>query len=126
MTSAIQQGIAGLLLYASLAHGALMAQTPQISQMAVATAEELIAATQNKKVSEINISADLADLSPLRLMPGQRCVRLQTGMLSSAFGLRQMVLRSQPTILSLVSMSVLPRLIARFGTIARWTVWGRL
>ena len=48
-----------------------MAHTPKISQMAVATAEELIAATQNKKVSEINISADLADLSPLRLMPGQ-------------------------------------------------------
>jgi len=48
-----------------------MPQTPQISQMAVATAEELIAATQNEKVSEINISADLADLSPLRLMPGQ-------------------------------------------------------
>src|ERR1700745_1465072 len=71
MTSAIQQGIAGLLLYASLAHGALMAQTPQISRMAVATAEELIAATQNKKVSEINVSADLADLSPLRLMQGQ-------------------------------------------------------
>jgi hypothetical protein len=71
MTSAIQQGIARFLLYASLAHGALMAQTPQISQMAVATAEELIAATQNQKVSEINISVDLADLSPLRLMPGQ-------------------------------------------------------
>jgi hypothetical protein len=71
MTFAIQQGIARLLLYASLAHGALMAQTPQISWMAVSTAEELIAATQNKKVSEINISADLTDLSPLRLMPGQ-------------------------------------------------------
>ncbi len=48
-----------------------MAHTPKISQMAVAPAEELIAATQNKKVSEINISADLADLSPLRLMSGQ-------------------------------------------------------
>ena len=48
-----------------------MAQTPQISQMAVANAEELIAATRNKKVIEINISADLSDLSPLRLMPGQ-------------------------------------------------------
>src|ERR1700745_4191515 len=71
MTSAIQQGIAGLLLYASLAHGALMAQTPQISRMAVTTAEELIAATRNRKVTEINVSADLADLSPLRLMPGQ-------------------------------------------------------
>jgi hypothetical protein len=71
MTSAIQQGIAGLLLYGRLAHGALMAQTPQINQMAVTTAEELIAATRNKKVAEINVSADLADLSPLRLMPGQ-------------------------------------------------------
>jgi hypothetical protein len=71
MTSAIQQGIAGLLLYASLAHGALMAQTPQISQTAVATAEELIAATRNKNINEINVSADLTDLSPLRLMPGQ-------------------------------------------------------
>jgi hypothetical protein len=70
MTSAIQ-GIARSLLYASLAHGALMAQTPQISRMAVTTAEELIAATRNKKISEINVSADLADLSPLRLMPGQ-------------------------------------------------------
>jgi len=48
-----------------------MAQTPQISQMAITTAEELIAATRNKKVTEINVSADLADLSPLRLMPGQ-------------------------------------------------------
>jgi hypothetical protein len=48
-----------------------MAQTPQISQMAISTAEELIAATRNKKVTEINVSADLADLSPLRLMPGQ-------------------------------------------------------
>src|SRR5579864_4086624 len=37
-----------------------------------------------------------------------------------------MVLRSQPTIPSLISMSVLPRLIARFGTIALWIVWGRL
>src|ERR1700746_1959028 len=71
MTSAIQQGIAGLLLYASLAHGALMAQTPQISRMAVSTAEELIAATQNKKVSEINIWEDRADFSPLGLIPGQ-------------------------------------------------------
>jgi hypothetical protein len=71
MTSAIQHGIAGLLLYASLAHGALMAHPSQISRMAVATAEELFAATQNKKVGEINISADLADLSALRLMPGQ-------------------------------------------------------
>jgi hypothetical protein len=44
------------------AHGGLMAQTPQISQMAIATAEELIAATRNKKVTEINVSADLADL----------------------------------------------------------------
>src|SRR5262245_46307064 len=71
MRSAIQQGIAGFLLYRSLAHGALMAQTPQINQMAVTSAEELIAATRNKKVTEINVSADLADLSPLRLMPGQ-------------------------------------------------------
>src|SRR5579863_6358255 len=71
MTSAIQPGIAMLLLYAGLAHGALMAQTPQISGMAITTAEELIAATRNKKVTEINVSADLADLSPLRLMPGQ-------------------------------------------------------
>jgi len=71
MTSAIQQDIARLLLYASLAHGALMAQRPQINQMAVTTAEELIAATRNKKVTEISVSADLADLSPLRLMPGQ-------------------------------------------------------
>jgi hypothetical protein len=52
-------------------HGGLMAQTPQISQMAITTAEKLIAATRNKKVTEINVSADLADLSPLRLMPGQ-------------------------------------------------------
>ena len=71
MTSAIPQGMARLLLYAGLAHGALMAQTPQISQTAITTAEELIAATRNNKVTEINISADLADLSPLRLMPGQ-------------------------------------------------------
>jgi len=48
-----------------------MAQTPQIDQMAVTTAEELIAAMRNKKVTEINVSADLADLSPVRLMPGQ-------------------------------------------------------
>ena len=48
-----------------------MAQIPQISQVAVTTAEELIAATRNKKVTEITISADLAGLSPLRLMPGQ-------------------------------------------------------
>jgi hypothetical protein len=39
--------------------------------MVVTTAEELIAATRNKKVTEINVSADLADLYPLRLMPGQ-------------------------------------------------------
>jgi hypothetical protein len=71
MTSAIQQGIAGLLIYASLAHGALMAQTPQIRQIAVTSAEELIAATRNEKINEINVSADLADLSPLSLMPGQ-------------------------------------------------------
>ena len=71
MTSAIQQGIAGLLLYASLAQGILMAQPSQTGQLAVTTAEELIAAAQNKKVTEINISDDLADLSPLRLMPGQ-------------------------------------------------------
>jgi hypothetical protein len=51
------------------AHGALMAQTPRISQMAITTAEELIAATRN--VTEINVPADLADLSPLTLMPGQ-------------------------------------------------------
>jgi hypothetical protein len=43
-------------------HGALMAQIPQISQVAITTAEELIAATRNKKVTEINVSADLADL----------------------------------------------------------------
>ena len=71
MTSAIQQGIAGLLLYAGLAQGIMMAQPSQTGQLAVTTAEELIAATQNTKVSEINISDDLADLSPLRLMPGQ-------------------------------------------------------
>src|ERR1700746_422651 len=70
MTSAIQ-GIARSLLYASLAHGALMAQTPQISRITVTTAKELIAATRNQKITEINVSADLADLSPLRLMPGQ-------------------------------------------------------
>ena len=48
-----------------------MAQIPQISQVAVTTAEELMAATRNKKVTEITVSADLAGLSPLRLMPGQ-------------------------------------------------------
>src|SRR5262249_2611838 len=71
MTCAIRQDMARLLLCAGLAHGALMAQTSQISQMAITTAEELIAATRNKKVTEINVSADLADLSPLRLRPGQ-------------------------------------------------------
>ena len=48
-----------------------MAQTPQVNQMAVTSAEELIAATRNNKVTEINVSADLADLPPLRLLPGQ-------------------------------------------------------
>ena len=48
-----------------------MAQTPQINRMAVATAEELIAAARNKKVTEVSVSADLTDLSPLRIMPGQ-------------------------------------------------------
>jgi hypothetical protein len=47
-----------------------MAQPPHAGQMAVITAEELIAAARNKKVTEISVSADLADLSPLRLMPG--------------------------------------------------------
>ena len=48
-----------------------MAQSSQTSQISVTTAEELIAATQNNKVTEINVSADLAGLSPFRLMPGQ-------------------------------------------------------
>jgi len=48
-----------------------MAQTPQINQVAITTAEELIAATRNKRITEINVSADMADLPPLRLMPGQ-------------------------------------------------------
>lgn len=48
-----------------------MAQTSHTGMVAVFTAEELIAATQNKKVPEISVSADLADLPPLRLMPGQ-------------------------------------------------------
>ena len=48
-----------------------MAQPSHTGQVAVFTAEELIAATQNKEVTEISVSADLGDLPPLRLMPGQ-------------------------------------------------------
>lgn len=48
-----------------------MARPSHTGHAAVFTAEELIAATQNKKVTEISVSADLADLPPLRLMPGQ-------------------------------------------------------
>ena len=48
-----------------------MAQPSHTGQVTVFTAAELIAASQNKKVTEISVSADLADLPPLRLMPGQ-------------------------------------------------------
>ena len=47
-----------------------MAQIPQINQMAVATGEELIAATRNKKITEINVSGDLADLSAFEAYAG--------------------------------------------------------
>src|ERR1700752_4660338 len=97
------------------AHGGLMAQTPQISQMAITTAEELIAATRNKKVTEINVSADLADLSPLRLMPGQTLRSVSDRQKVMSFRPDADASSLQPTIPSLISMSVFPRLIARIG-----------
>ena len=71
MTSAIHRGVAAYLLCAGIVHGTLMTKTPQTNQMAITTVEDLIAATQDKKISDIDVSADLSDLPPLRLMPGQ-------------------------------------------------------
>ena len=95
-----------------------MAQPSHTGQVAVCTAEELIAATQNKNVTEIGVSTDLADLSPFRLMPGQT--------LRSASD-RHAVLSFRPeadgvqvtTDNSVFGLDLrVTRLIARFGTIA--------